>query len=208
MCSKLLTVPSVPISPNLHFHFLMFFFCTSKKEEKEDLFYLSDVVVTLVYHFILFKLILLCLNCPKIENPPSCGHKLHLCCWLTLLTEDAGPQMEPTVFSSPTYSKYTIELWPSSSLMRASRVFALQNKNWRWNSAPTTMTRESNKTGVLSCHGDSFLAHGRVSFMERIQVERECRRGVNLGKMSFSRTFSRTSFTCSAPVVAASAPQL
>lgn len=96
---------------------------------------------------------------------------------------------ETDFFSSLTYSKYTIELWPSSSLMRASRVFDLQNKNWRWNSAPT-MTRESNKTGVLSCHGDSFLGHGSVSFMERIQVERECCRGVNLGKMSLSRTSS------------------
>lgn len=85
--------------------------------------------------------------------------------------------------------------------MRASRVFDLQNKNWRWKSAPTTMTRESNKTRVLSCHGDSFLVHGRVSFMERIQVERDCGDwGVNVGKMSFSRTRSSQDFllfTCS-----------
>lgn len=44
-----LTKPTFPFSD-------VFLFCTSKKKEKDDLFYLSDVAVTLVYHFMLFKL--------------------------------------------------------------------------------------------------------------------------------------------------------
>lgn len=45
-----------------------------------------------------------------------------------------------------------------------------------------TQCRESegNKTGVLSCHSDSFLVRARVSFMVWIQVELGCNTGINL----------------------------
>lgn len=39
---------------------------------------------------------------------------------------------------------------------------------------------EGNKTSVLSCHGDSFLVHARVSRMVWIQVELGCSTGINL----------------------------
>lgn len=139
---------------------------------------------------------------PNIENLLSCGHKLHLCCWLTLLTENAWSQIKPTFFSSLTHSKYTIDLWPSSSLMRASTRTGNETLH------PPPWQEKAIRPVSLVAMVTVFLRMA-VSFMERIQVEGECSRGVNLGKMSLSRTSSSwvlLLFICSAPIVAGSAP--